>query len=440
MKVQIHKDKLYEIEIIDLTDKGEGIGKIDDLAVFIDGAVPGDHVKIKISQLKKNYGIGEIVEIISESEIRTKPLCMHFEDCGGCQVQNIKYEEQLKIKKQIVKDALDRIGHQNDYELFDTIGMENPYGYRNKSSFPLDSEGNMGFYKKRSHDLIEIEDCVIQGNLINKVMKEIQRQIKILEISIYNETSHKGMLRHVVIRESKSKSEVMVIFVTNGKSLNGLEILSASLMNSFPEVISIYQNINKDKGNRIMGFHNQLISGEAEIIDKIKEYSFKISPNSFFQVNNSQTEKLYQTALDYAELKGDEIIFDLYCGIGTITHFLAEKAKKVYGIEIVGEAIDDAIENTKLNQLDNIEYILGRAEEEIDQLYYSRISPNIVVVDPPRRGLDTKLIDKIIEIKPEKIVYVSCKPSTLARDVAVFTANGYKLIKAQPVDMFPHTM
>ncbi|MEA3423544.1 MAG: 23S rRNA (uracil(1939)-C(5))-methyltransferase RlmD [Bacillota bacterium] len=434
------KDKQYEIKIIDLTDKGEGIGKIDDLAVFIDGAVPGDVVEAKIVELKKNYAIGEIVNIIKESDVRTNPLCKHFNDCGGCQIQNIKYDEQLKIKKQVVKDALERIGNQKDFVLFDTLGMENPFHYRNKSSLPLDKNKKIGFYKKRSHDLVSIDECVIQGQIMNEIMNEIQKKILELNISTYDEKIHKGLLRHIVIRESKSHNNLMIIFATNGKSFKGLDMLVDYLIEKFPQIISVYQSINKDKGNRIMGYNNKLIYGKDEIIDTINEYSFKISPNSFFQVNNIQTEKLYQTALDYAELKGDEIVFDLYCGIGTITQFLAKNAKKVYGIESVGSAIDDAVENTKLNDIDNVEYISGKAEKEIDQLLGMRIIPDVIVVDPPRKGLDTKLIDKIIDVKPDKLIYISCKPSTLARDIRILTQNGYTLEKVQPVDMFPHTM
>jgi 23S rRNA (uracil1939-C5)-methyltransferase len=441
MKASIDLKKTYEIDIRDLTDKGEGIGSIDGLTVFVNGTVPGDRASVKVTTLKKNYAIGDIVEILFPSDIRVQPPCEYFGTCGGCQIQNISYKEQLRIKKQLVVDALERIGNLKDVQVEETLGMEDPYRFRNKSSFPLNSYGEMGFYKKRSHEIVPINACLIQGDIVDKLMNFIQGWIKHEKISTYDEKRHKGLLRHVVIRESKENGEVMVIFVTNSKKKESvIERLSLELAKTFPMVQSVYQNINRSKGNRILGFENIHLSGKMQIIDHIGNQAFKISPNSFFQVNNSQANKLYDKALEYADLKGEEIVFDLYCGIGSITSRLALKAKKVYGIEVVGDAIDNAEENKALNNIQNIEYILGYSEDETEELVQRGIIPDVIVVDPPRKGLETKLIDKIIDVKPDRIVYVSCKPSTMARDVAIFTQHGYTLEKVQPVDMFPHSM
>ncbi len=441
MKATIDFEQQYEIDVRDLTDKGEGIGRIEGLTVFVNGAVPGDRVLIKVTTLKKNYALGEMVEMINPSELRVQPPCEYFGNCGGCQIQNIAYKDQLRIKKQVVVDALERIGNLKGVQVEETLGMENPYRFRNKSSFPLNSKGEMGFYKKRSHEIVPINTCLIQGEIVDKIMNFIQEWIKREKISTYDEKRHKGLLRHIVIRESKENGEVMIIFVTNSKKKESvIERFTLELKKSFPEVVSIYQNINRNKGNRIMGFENLHLSGKEQIIDHIGNQAFKISPNSFFQVNNTQANKLYEKALEYADLKGEEIVFDLYCGIGSITSRLALKAKKVYGIEVVGDAIDNAEENKALNNIDNIEYILGYSEDETEELIQRGIIPDVIVVDPPRKGLETKLIDKIIDVKPNRIVYVSCKPSTMARDVAIFTQHGYTLEKVQPVDMFPHSM
>jgi 23S rRNA (uracil1939-C5)-methyltransferase len=319
--------------------------------------------------------------------------------------------------------------------------MEEPYHYRNKSSFPVDIKGQLGFYMKRSHDVVSTKNCLIHGKQINAVIAEIQDWIKENNIQPYDEKHHKGILKHVVIRESKATDKLMVIFVVNAKKqVQQLDALADQLIQKFPNIISVYQNLNKHKGNRILGYESILINGEEHLIDNIGAHSFKISPTSFFQVNNIQANVLYQKAIEYADLQGDEIVFDLYSGIGTISLLLAEKAKKVYGIEVIGAAIDNANENKERNAVDNAEFILGYAEEETDNLIGRGIHPDVVVVDPPRKGLETYLIDKIIDVKPQKIVYVSCKPSTMARDVAIFTQHGYSLEKVQPVDMFPHTM
>jgi len=429
----------YRVKIVDLTDSGEGIGHIDGMTVFVEGMIPGDLGRVVITQKKRTYFLAVLEELVEASGHRIEAPCPYAASCGGCQIQNIDYREQLNIKKKIVADALQRIGHQQDFEVFDTLGMTGPYYYRNKSSFPVSMDRELGYYKKRSHELVAVEECLIQGRAMNALLKEIRVLIRESRIPIYDEKRHKGLLRHVVIRESRQE-ELMVIFVLRKNKPEELLPLVEKLKKSDSRVSSVYLNVNPSKGNRILGYENHLLYGKEVLMDTLGDFQFRISPNSFFQVNPVQTEKLYEKVLEFSELKGHETVFDLYCGIGAITHYLAKRAKKVYGIEIVGAAIDDAILNTRENQIHNIEYLLGRAEEEIDRLINSRIRPELVVVDPPRKGLETKLIDKLIDIKPDRIIYVSCKPSTLARDVRIFTQNGYTLGKVQPVDMFPHSM
>lgn len=441
MKANLDLNRLYEVEIVDLTDKGEGIGRIDSLAVFVNGAVPGDRVRISVTTLKKQYAIGNIVDFIETSSMRVEPPCPHFGLCGGCQIQQIDYAKQLEIKRQVVVDALERIGNLHGVKVLETLGMENPTHFRNKSSFPVDAKGQIGFYRKRSHEIVPITSCLIQGKPVDEILTFIRQWISNGGIKPYDEQRHKGILRHVVIRESKDNGKLMVVFVTNTKDrLRELEAFVPSLIEAFPSIVSVHQNINRHKGNRILGYENRLLHGEAQITDKIGPHAFMISPNAFFQVNNVQADRLYGKAIEYAGLSGTETVFDLYCGIGTITQRLAKDAKHVYGIEVVGDAIDNAEENKTLNGLDNITYILGYAEDETEELIQRGIKPDVIVVDPPRKGLETKLVDKIIDLKPPRIVYVSCKPSTLARDLAIFSQHGYEIQEVQPVDMFPHSM
>ena len=439
--MSVEKGDVVKVNVVDIGSKGEGICKYNDFTIFVQGVVPGDILETEIVLKKKNYANGKIVKILEKSEIRQIPDCEHFDICGGCQIQNIKYDEQLKYKTNKVKNAITRIGKIENVEVYDTIGMEEPYEYRNKGQFPIKLVNNkiqIGFYKVGTHDVVNLDKCIIQEKISNKVLAAVREVINENKISAYNEKSHKGILRHVVIRTAYHTKDTMVILVTNGRDLPHIGKFINKLK-EIPEVKSLIQNVNKQRGNTILGLKNYTLYGSNFIVDDIKGISFEISPSSFFQINSKQTEILYETALEYADLKGDETVFDLYSGIGTISLFLAKKAKKVYGVEIVTQAIRDAKRNAKNNYIENVEFLKGKAEEIIPKIYENGIKADVVVLDPPRKGCDNRLLEVIIKMEPKKIVYVSCKPSTLARDLKYFIEHGYEVQKIQPVDMFPHS-
>lgn len=435
------KGKIYEVEIVDLTDKGDGIGKSDGFTIFVEGAVPGDKVMAKLTKCKKNYAQGRVVEIIEKSDMRRDHIC-NMKECGGCQIDHIRYEDQLKIKKKIVEDAISRIGKLEGIAVNDTIGMEDPYKYRNKAQFPIgmkDGKTVTGFYRKGSHDIIACESCLIQHDVNDQINEIVRNWTDEFGIDVYDEKTHKGTLRHVVTKVGFKTGEVMVVIVTNGRKLKNSDVLVERLK-SVEGLKTVVQNINSQKTNRIMGFENVNLYGDGLISDYIHDLKFNISPLSFFQVNPVQTDVLYSKALEYAMLSGNEDVFDIYCGIGTISLFLAQKAKSVVGIEIVEDAIRDARINAKVNGLDNTEFYAGKAEEVVPELYAKGKRADVVVVDPPRKGCDERVLETIVNMKPERVVYVSCNPSTLARDLAYLDAKGYKTVEVQPVDMFPHSM
>lgn len=439
--MSVEKGDVVKVKVVDFGSKGEGVCKYNDFTIFVRGVVPGDILETEIFLKKKNYAKGKIKNIIKKSEIRQEAPCEYFGVCGGCQIQNVDYLKQLEYKKDSVKNAIQRIGKIENALIHDTIGMEEPYNYRNKGQFPIQLNNNraeIGFYKIGSHNVVDLNKCIIQEKISNDILNIVKKVINDNNISIYNERKHKGLLRHVVIRTAYETKDTMVILVTNGNELPFKNKFIDELSN-IKEVKSIVQNINKKRGNRILGFKNKTIYGDSFILDSIGNLKFEISPLSFFQVNPKQTKKLYNKALEYADLTGDEVVFDLYCGIGSISLFLAKKAKKVYGVEIIDDAIKDARKNAKNNNIDNTEFITGKAEEVIPKMYKDGIKADVVVLDPPRKGCDETLLNTIIDMKPEKIVYVSCKPSTLARDLKYLTNKGYKLIEVQPVDMFPHS-
>ncbi|MFA5527029.1 MAG: 23S rRNA (uracil(1939)-C(5))-methyltransferase RlmD [Peptostreptococcales bacterium] len=439
----IEKNKQYGIEIIDMGHSGEGIGKVNNFTIFVEKSVIGDKLIVEITTLKKNYAIGEIVEYLEASPFRIEAKCPIFNECGGCQIQNMHYEKQLELKKKIVVDSLERIGGIENPPVEDTIGMNDPYRYRNKGQFPVgwaDSKMRIGFYAKKSHEIIDCESCLILYDKSDEIIAKMRRLITKHAIQPYSEVKGKGFLRHLVIKQGYKTDEIMVILVTNGRDFKGSDAFVKDILREIPEITSLVQNINTKKSNVILGGENIVLHGNSYIRDFIKELEFKISPHSFFQVNPEQTEKLYATALSYADLKGDEIVFDLYSGIGTISLFLAQKAKKVIGVEIVEEAVKDARENAKLNRISNAEFFVGKAEDVVPELYKEGYRADIVVVDPPRKGCDNILLDTMIKMNPKKIIYVSCNPATLARDVKRLVSEGYRLTKVQPVDMFPHGM
>lgn len=440
----LSKNKEYVVDIIDIGQGGVGIGKYDGFTVFVDGGLINDRIKVRINKSKKNYAVGDIVEIIEESPFRVKRKCSdNLKDCGGCQIQELDYQKQLDIKTNEVKQVISRIGKLEDVVIHDTLGMEEPVRYRNKAQFPIQKVNNnplIGFYKKKSHDIIPTDKCIIQHEINDKIMKIIKTYINAYKVSVYDEKTHTGVLRHLVTKVGFTTNEVMVVLVANGKKLPYLKELASVLEENVPGFKTLVVNVNREKTNVILGRENIVVYGDGKINDYIGELVFEISPLSFFQVNPVQTEVLYNKALEYADLKGNDTVFDIYCGIGTISLFLAQKAKKVYGIEIVEDAIKDAKINANLNNLDNVEFYVGKAEEVVPKMYKEGKTANVVVVDPPRKGCDEKVLDTIVSMKPDRVVYVSCNPSTLARDLAYLDERGYKCLEVQPVDMFPHTM
>ncbi|TCT12188.1 23S rRNA (uracil1939-C5)-methyltransferase [Natranaerovirga pectinivora] len=442
--MEIIKNEYYTMTIDDIGDGGEGIGKINGYTMFVKDALIGDEIKVKVIKTKKNYGFGKLEEIITPSPYRTEAPCPIAEKCGGCQIQHFDYKRQLQFKEEKVKNVLERIGGLKDIKVNEVMGMEDPYYYRNKAQFPVgkDKDGNIkiGYYAARSHNIIETEKCYI-GDPINEVIiQKVKEYIVENNISVYNEEKHEGLIRHILTRVGYHTKELMVCLVINERKLPKQDALIKKL-ETIPNIKSICVNTNLEKTNVILGKKTKTIWGQDYITDKIGDVSYKISPVSFYQINPTQTEKLYNTALEYAGLTGEETVWDIYCGIGTITLFLAQKAKKVYGVEIAEQAIRDALSNAELNEIENVEFYVGKAEEVLPSLYEEQnIKADVIVVDPPRKGCDEELLDTIVKMAPKKVVYVSCDPATLARDLKYFGENGYTVSQVQPVDMFPHTL
>ena len=441
----IRKNDEFILEIEDMGVNGEGIGHVDGLALFVKDALIGDTVRVKVMKMQKNYGFARLLEVIAPSADRIAPLCPVARSCGGCQIQEMNYPAQLKFKAKKVKENLERIGKldfnaENAPEFYDCIGMDVPWNYRNKAQFPIgrNKEGKIiaGFYAGRTHSIIECEDCAIGIKENKDILHMVIAHMEKWKIEPYREEDHKGLVRHVLIRKGFTTGEIMVCLILNGKKFPGLSELVDNLK-KIDGMTSISINVNTEQTNRILGSEVIPVYQEVYITDYIGDVKFRISPLSFYQVNPVQTRKLYGTALDYAELTGEENVFDLYCGVGTISLFLAKKAKHVIGVEIVGQAIEDAKVNAQINHIENAQFYCGAAEEVIPDLYRQGVTADVVVVDPPRKGCDEKLLDTIVNMAPEKVVYVSCDSATLARDLKYLNEHGYVVRKVQPVDMFP---
>lgn len=442
LDIPVTKNEEYEIKIDDLGVNGEGIGRIDGYTLFVQGALPGEKIKVKVIKVNKKYGYGKLLEVIEPSPDRVQPVCKHARRCGGCQLQHLSYSAQLDFKTKLVQDAFERIGRIKDKEVKPTIGMEKPWRYRNKAQFPVGIMKDrlaIGFYAPRSHEIIDMDSCHIQHGVNDMLVNIIRDFIDKYSISTYDESSRKGIIRHIVIKTGFTSNEIMVIVVTATKELPHKDELINMIREAVPNVSSIVQNVNSKDTNVILGYKNTTIWGKDYIIDSIDDLKFKISPLSFFQVNPVQTSVLYRKALEYARLTGNETVIDAYCGIGTISLFMAKKAKKVYGIEVVDQAVRDARENAKLNGINNVEFMTGKSEDIIHDLIRSGIKADVVVVDPPRKGCESIFLDTIAEMSPDRIVYVSCNPATLARDAGYLSERGYHPVEVQPVDMFPHT-
>ena len=445
--MEFKKNQIVELYIDDIGNEGEGIGHIDGYALFLKDAVIGDKVRAKIIKTKKNYGFARVEEVIEASKDRVSPRCFKARQCGGCTLQHLAYEKQLEYKFNKVKNCLERIGGLENIEekMEPILGMEEPFYYRNKAQFPVgyDKGGNLitGFYAGRTHHIIDCTHCMIQHPVTEQILLKVLDYMKKINITAYDEKTHKGLVRHIVTRVGFKTGEIMVCLVVNGskKNLRNLEMLVDSLT-EVEGMTSICVNINKDKTNRILGSKIEEVYGKPYIYDYIGNVKYQIGPLSFFQVNPTQTKVLYEKAMEYADLKGEETVWDLYCGIGTISLFLAQKAKKVYGVEIVKEAIDDARLNAKMNGFDNAEFFVGKAEEVLPREYEKNgVYAYTIVVDPQRKGCDSKLLETMVKMAPKRIVYVSCDPATLARDLKVLSEQGYEVEKVCAVDQFSHS-
>ena len=444
----MRKNDEIQLTIEDMGVSGEGIGKAEGMTFFVKDALIGDHIRAGITKLKKNYGYARLLEILTPSPWRVQPRCPIHRQCGGCQIQALDYKKQLEFKQKKVLENLQRIGGFAEPPMEPVVGMEVPYHYRNKAQFPIgkDKDGRIiaGFYAGRTHQIIPNRDCAL-GVPVNKEILDII--IGIMEekgIEPYDEQTRKGLVRHVLIRYGFHTKEIMVCIVVNGEKLSYADVFVEELC-KLKGMTSISINVNQQNTNVIMGQEVKVLWGQPWITDRIGDISYRISPLSFYQVNPVQTEKLYRLALEYADLKGTETVWDLYCGIGTISLFLARQAKKVYGVEIVPQAIRDARENARINKIENVEFFTGKAEEILPDFYKKEEkagrSPqaDVIVVDPPRKGCDQELLDTILKMQPERIVYVSCDSATLARDLKILCQGEYELKRVRPVDQFCHT-
>ena len=442
MKVPVEKNKEYIVDIIDNGFEGEGIAKVDNFTIFIPNSIKGEKARILIVKVLASHAFGKIIEILAPSEHRVESDCSSYKRCGGCNLRHIDYQETLKIKQNMVQNLVNKT-LKTKIKVEETLGMENPYHYRNKAQFPVgfDKEQNpiMGVFANRTHEIIPIQTCFIQNEKVEKVAKFIFDYIVKNNISIYNEKTGKGLVRHIVVKIGVKTNEIMCVIVINGKEIPNEEDLIKKITSNFPEVKTIVKNINNKNTNVILGKENITLYGDGYIKDKLGDYIFKISPLSFYQVNPYQAEKLYNLAVSKANITKDDIVFDLYCGIGTISLFMAKYAKKVYGIEIVEEAIKMAKENAKINNVTNTEFIAGDVEVVLDELINkNKVIPDVIMVDPPRKGLDNKSTENILKIKPKKVVYISCNPATLVRDLSKLE-ELYEIRNIKPVDMFGFT-
>jgi len=481
----VSKNEETVIDIIGMNHDGEGVGRANGYTLFVQGALPGETVRVRVMKTKKQYGYAKLLEIVKASPDRVSAPCPIYDQCGGCQIQHMSYAGQLAWKRQLVVDNLQRIGKLNvlvedaeqaiqteqispeeqmngsnrirlrmegvmneeDAEqgirVLPTLGMDEPWRYRNKAQVPIGAaEGGLvgGFYAKGSHRIIDMESCLIQHEHNDEVVAKVKEIGSHFGISAYNEETGRGLLRHVVVKKAFRTGEMMLVLVTNGRDIPYKDEWIGSIREAIPHVASICQNVNKKQTNVIFGDETRVLWGRDVIYDYIGDVQFAISARSFYQVNPVQTEVLYGKTVEYAGLSGKETVIDAYCGIGTISLFLAQHADQVYGVEIVPEAIEDARSNAMLNEMKNVKFEVGASEDVIPRWKEQGIEADVIVVDPPRKGCDPRLLDTILEMKPERVVYVSCNPSTLARDLRVLEDGGYRTVEVTPVDMFPHTV
>ncbi|QNB47705.1 23S rRNA (uracil(1939)-C(5))-methyltransferase RlmD [Thermanaerosceptrum fracticalcis] len=434
------QNKVYKVTITGYSHEGAGVGRVGEQVIFVPGALLDEEVLVEITERHKRFLKGRVLEVIKKHGQRLTPPCEVYASCGGCQLQHIAYQGQLEIKERIVKEALTRIGGLDGVPVQPVLGMKNPWAYRNKGHFRVGiSQGKvkLGFVEEGSHDLVSQYCQHLFSPQVTALISSIEDILTDYKVKVA--TKEEKGLRHVVIRESKATGEILVVFIISGEFSAHKEMIAREICHKTPAVVGICQNFNPKPVGEVMGKKTTVLSGKGEIEDRIGSFTFTISPRSFFQVNNIQTEVLYEKALAYAGLSGKETVIDAYCGIGTISLFLAQKAQKVMGIEYVAEAVKDAQLNAQRNDVNNVQFLQGEAEVLIPQLVKKGVEPDVVVVDPPRKGCDPRLLESIIAVKPERVVYVSCNPATLARDLKYLTTGGYQVQEVQPVDMFPWT-
>ncbi len=442
MDIPVKKNEEYVVDIIDNGYEGEGIAKIDGFTIFVNGVIKGERCKIAITKVTSSHGFARLIEILKKSEYRVEPDCFTYKRCGGCSLRHIDYDETLNIKQEKVQNLVNKT-LKNKIEVNRTLEMGNPYNYRNKAQYPVgtDKSGRpiFGIFANRTHEIIPIQECHIQKRISCEIADFVLSEMEKFNISVYNEKTGKGLVRHIITKVGVITNEIMVIIVINGKEMPHELTLANNIIDKFPQVKTVVKSINMKNTNVIMGQKNFSIVGRGYITDRLGDFVFKISPMSFYQVNPVQAEALYNIAIEKANITKDDVVCDLYCGIGTIGIFASKFAKKVYGIEIVSQAIEDARVNANLNKINNIEFICGDVEEAFDELIKKeKVKPDVIIVDPPRRGLDVKTIGNIIKLKTSRVVYISCNPATMVRDLKLME-ELYEVVEVQPVDMFPFT-
>ena len=442
METPVQPGQKVQLEITSYGHEGEGVGRYQNFTLFIPGALKGEAVEAKVTEVKKNFARGSLLRIIEEIPERRIPACPVYHECGGCQLQHLSYPAQLALKRQQVMDAVERIGGLTGVTVHPTLGMKEPRCYRNKVQYPLAMENgkvSAGFYRKGTHQIVPVTGCLLHSELSNRIVAAVVQKIEENHVPIYNERTGSGLLRHVLIKNAFATGEMMVVLVTNGEKFPSGSKIATELMTEFPAIRSVVQNINRSRGNVILGNQSVVLGGSDAIQDILGGLKFKISARSFFQVNPVQTEVLYEKAVDYAGLAGTETVLDAYCGVGSLTLFLARRARAVYGIEVVPEAIRDARENAALNEMKNVQFLVGETERVLPELARQGIHFDVATVDPPRAGCEPEVLRSLAENGVGRIVYVSCNPSTLARDLKLLGELGYKTMEIQPVDMFPQT-
>jgi 23S rRNA (uracil1939-C5)-methyltransferase len=438
----VTKNDYIDVVFEDLTHDGAGVAKVDGYPLFVPNGLPGEKAKVKVIKVNKSYGIGRLIELYEKSPYRVEIEQQDLHKYGGCQLEHISYEGQLKYKENQVRQVLTRIGKLEDVVIHPILGMDSPWRYRNKAQVPVgEKDGKLiaGFFKPRSHEIVDTNESLIQIKEVNEAVNAVKEICSQHSIPAYQEETHKGVLRHIMARYGKQTGELMVVLITRTAELPHKNKLVDEIVARLPHVKSIVHNVNSKRTNVILGEKTTVLWGNEVIYDYIGNVKFAISALSFYQVNPDQTRVLYEKALEYADLNEKETVIDAYCGIGTISLFLAQKARKVFGVEVVSEAIEDAKRNAKLNGINNAEFAAGEAEVVIPKWYKEGNAADVMVVDPPRKGCDEALLQTIIEMRPKKVVYVSCNPATLARDLRILEDGGYKTVEVQPVDMFPQT-